>query len=189
MPTLETTDLEIVREYFNRTQQRIAEVTNGLSEAQWRFKPAPDRWSIAENLEHMVTIEARVLGPIREQLAVAPPPPPEQDFRFVDALLIEKVPDRTERVNPPGLPQPTGTWTIEYALSQVRRNYERLSDFVESTPDLREHAVESAPLKHLTKGELQVMDAYQWALLVTLHDERHVRQILEVKDDPNYPQS
>jgi hypothetical protein len=33
------------------------------------------------------------------------------------------------------------------------------------------------------------MDGYQWALAPAGHDERHVRQILEVQADRNYPQS
>jgi len=34
------------------------EATSGLSEAQWNFKPAPDRWSIAECAEHIGVTEA-----------------------------------------------------------------------------------------------------------------------------------
>ena len=71
MITLESTELEQTFQYFDQTRNRVIEATSGLSDAQWRFKPAPDRWSIAENLEHMVMVQERVLGPIREKLAQA----------------------------------------------------------------------------------------------------------------------
>ena len=67
------------------------------------------------------------------------------------------------------------------------RNYERLAGFVESTSDLRQHVLESPPLRFVTNGEFETMDGYQWALTVAAHDQRHVGQILEVQADPNYP--
>jgi len=52
-------------------------------------------------------------------------------------------------------------------------------DFLKKTPDLREHAVDSPLGKKL--------DAYEWILFVSAHSERHTKQILEVKADPNFP--
>jgi hypothetical protein len=31
------------------------------------------------------------------------------------------------------------------------------------------------------------MDGYQWVLATAAHTERHTKQILEVKSDPNFP--
>jgi hypothetical protein len=106
---------------------------------------------------------------------------------MLDALVLEKVPDRSNKVKGPEAVEPAGTWDPETALSRHSRNYERLIAFVESNSDLREHVLESPPLKIITKGEHQTMDGYQWALTLAAHDERHVRQILEVKADPRYP--
>ena len=33
----------------------------------------------------------------------------------------------------------------------------------------------------------QPLDAYEWLLFVAAHSERHTKQILEVKADPNFP--
>jgi hypothetical protein len=33
------------------------------------------------------------------------------------------------------------------------------------------------------------MDAYEFVLLIAAHSERHTKQILEVKADPNYPKN
>jgi hypothetical protein len=32
-------------------------------------------------------------------------------------------------------------------------------------------------------------DAYEWVLFIAAHSERHLKQILEVKADLNYPKS
>jgi hypothetical protein len=31
------------------------------------------------------------------------------------------------------------------------------------------------------------LDAYEWILFISAHSERHTKQILEVKADPNFP--
>ncbi len=31
------------------------------------------------------------------------------------------------------------------------------------------------------------LDAYEWVLFIAAHSERHTKQILEVKADPNFP--
>lgn len=187
MTTLEATDLEQARQYFTKTRNRVVEVTAGLSDSQYRFKPAPDRWSIAEILEHMVIVQERVLGRIREQLAQAPAPPPGCDPQHLDAIVREKIPDRSIKATAPEFLNPTGVWTLSDALGRLFRNHERLIEFIETTPDLRDHVLDAPPLRVVTNGAYTTMDGYQWALTAAAHDERHVRQVLEVKADPGYP--
>jgi|HubBroStandDraft_6_1064221.scaffolds.fasta_scaffold679489_2 hypothetical protein len=187
MTTLESTELEQAFQYFDQTRNRVIEVTSGLSDAQWRFKPAPDRWSIAENLEHMVMVQERVLGPVREKLAQAPPPEPGRDNGRIERFIFERFTDRSARAKSPESFEPTGQMLPRVALDRLLRNYDRLAEFVETSPDLREHVLESPPLKFITNGALDTMDGYQWAITVAAHDRRHIGQILELQTDPNYP--
>jgi hypothetical protein len=60
-------------------------------------------------------------------------------------------------------------------------------DNLESTPGLRQHVVESRPLKAISQGAYTLMDGYEWALAAGAHTERHTRQILEVRADANFP--
>ena len=182
-------DLGEARKYFDETQKRVVDATTGLSPAQWTFKAAPDRWSIQEILEHMVLSQERILGPVREQWAQAPPPEPGRDYRQIDAIVLEKLPDRSRKVKGPDFMEPRGEGTPAEALQRFFRNYERLAAFVESTPDLREHVLESKPLSFVTNGAHTLMDGYQWALTMAAHDQRHLFQMLEVKADPGYPRA
>lgn len=180
-------DLTQARQYFCATRNRIVEATRGLSDAQWQFKPAPDRWSIGEIVEHMVTVEERVLNRLNNELTQAPPPPADRDWQKLDAIILERIPDRSNKAKAPEIIEPTGTWTLTDALSRVFQNYERLSKFIESTSDLREHILDAPPIKFVSNGEYTTADGYQWALTGAAHDERHVRQIEEVKAHPAYP--
>ena len=187
MATLESNDIDQALQYFDRTRQRLLDLTAGLSEEQWRFKPAPDCWSIAQTLEHMVMVEERILGPVRELIAQAPPPPADFDFALIDRIIVEKIPDRSSKISAPDAIHPAGQLSPADALARVSQNYRQLAEYVASTPDLREHIIESRPLRHVTGGAHTMMDGYQWTLAVAAHDERHVRQIEEVQADAKYP--
>ncbi len=52
-------------------------------------------------------------------------------------------------------------------------------EYLKTTPDLRAHAADSPMGVKL--------DGYEWILLIAGHSERHTKQILEVKADPNFP--
>jgi uncharacterized damage-inducible protein DinB len=44
-------------QYLESTKKDVLDATKDLSPAQWNFKPAPDRWSIAECMEHIAIAE------------------------------------------------------------------------------------------------------------------------------------
>ena len=187
MTAVETTDVQQARQHFEKARGRVVEVTSGLTDAQWKFKPGPDRWSIGEILEHMVIVRERVLGIRLANIAEAPAAPADRDYRLIDRIAIEKIPDRSNRVKAPDFIQPTGQMDPQEALQRLFENCDRLTEFVRSTPGLREHVMEAPPLKIVTNGAYDSMDGYQWALTLASHDLRHVEQILEVKADPGYP--
>ena len=39
-------ETEHALQYLESTKRDVLDATKGLSEAQWNFKPAPDRWSL-----------------------------------------------------------------------------------------------------------------------------------------------
>ncbi len=47
----------------------------GLSEKQWRFKPGPDRWSVAEVSEHIAISESMLFGMIQSKIMTSPADP------------------------------------------------------------------------------------------------------------------
>lgn len=187
MTTMVATDLEQARQYFAFTRSRLLEATAGLTDEQARFKPAPERWSIAEILEHLAIAHDRVLTRLLEQLPQAPAPEPGRDSQAIDALVLEKIPDRSVKANAPEFAHPKGLVTPAEALDRIFRSRERLTALLESSPGLREHVMDSPPLRITTNGAHGTADGYQWALTAAAHDERHVRQMLEVKADPKYP--
>jgi len=185
-PKVTTSDLDRARAYLQQTQEMVVGATKGLSAAQWNFKPAADRWSIAQILEHIVLAQQLILGPIREQLARSSAPA-ERDYKRIDEFVIAAMPDRAMKFQAPEIIQPTGRWAPAESMARFLKNCEELKRYLETTPDLRSHVVDAPALKALSKGVYQSMDGYQAILLAGGHTERHVKQILEVRAAANFP--
>src|SRR6266436_2400961 len=54
-------------QYLETTKKNLLEATKGLSEAQWNFKAAPDRWAVAQVMEHIVAAEDFIRGMVKEK--------------------------------------------------------------------------------------------------------------------------
>ncbi|MGA2357057.1 MAG: DinB family protein [Terriglobales bacterium] len=154
----------------------------GLSEKQWRFKPAPDRWSVAEVSEHIAVSESTIFGFVETKIMTAPADPSKRaEVAGKDEIILTKVPDRSHKVQAPEILKPTNRWATEADVIKAFEDSRKVTmDYVRTTnDDLRDHF---GP--HPVLGPL---DAYQWILLISAHSERHTKQIEEVKADPNFP--
>src|SRR6266853_1929755 len=79
-------------------------VVTGLTDEQARTKPAPDRWSVLECLEHVSFVERRFLGMVKGSEAG---PAAERDAAK-EAAIEERVLDRINRRTAPEAVRPTG---------------------------------------------------------------------------------
>jgi hypothetical protein len=168
-------------QYLEKTKQGVIEATRGLSDAQWNFKAGPDRWSIAQCMEHIAAAEDFIRGIVVEKVMVAPAVP-GRDLKKTDDAVVAMVPDRSQKAQAPEPLVPTNRFgSPDGSLKHFLESREKTEDFLKTTPGLRDHAVDS-PMG--TK-----LDGYQFILLIAAHSERHTKQILEVKADPNYPKN
>ncbi len=93
-------------QYLESTKKGVEEATKGLSAAQWNFKPAPDRWSIAEVMEHIAATEDTLRGMVTEQVLKAPPAP-DRDVKQIDEMVMTRIPDRSHKAQAPDALRPT----------------------------------------------------------------------------------
>jgi hypothetical protein len=175
-------DQKFLLEYMQQTRADFEKSIQGLSEAQWNYKPAPDRWSVAEVSEHITKAEAMLGGMTANAVMEGKPATEEQKAKTkgMEEKILAAIPDRTNKAQAPDALKPNGKWKTQVELMQafaearanneqfIKANYARLRD-----------AVAPSPI-----GE---MDAYQWMLFTAAHTKRHTAQILEVKADPGFP--
>lgn len=164
------------------SRKRLLNLVDGLTAEQWAFRPAEDRWSICDCVEHVTLVEHRLFGLIGKRLEGPPENGSEKRPNHPqDDAVANAVPDRSVRRQAPEPARPTGRWSdTNELLAEFEKARERTVRFAEATDaDLRNYY---AP--HQAFGDL---DCYQWLIVMSLHGERHARQIEEIKADPAYP--
>ena len=166
-------------QYLETTKKGVLEATKGLSEAQWNFKPAPDRWSVAQVMEHIAAAEDFIRGMLKEKIMMAPAGEAGRDVKKTDEGVLAMVPDRTNKIQAPEPLVPTNRFgSPEASIKHFVESRATTEDFLKSTTGLRDHVADSPMGK---------LDGYEFVLLIAAHSERHTKQINEVKADPNFP--
>src|SRR6266436_249278 len=86
---------------YLETTKNVVEATKGLSEAQWNFKAGPDRWSVAQVVEHIAASEDFIRGMLVEKVMTAPAGEAGRDMKKTDEGVLAMVPDRTHKAQAP----------------------------------------------------------------------------------------
>ncbi|MGH9631765.1 MAG: DinB family protein [Bryobacteraceae bacterium] len=171
-------DRDIAMSYMHATRKQVLDTLAGLSEEQLKYKPAPDRWSIAEVAEHLIASEGMIADFAKTGLKQSAPDPGAD--KVDDKALIERMTDRSTKAQAPKEMQPTGRWKsreeLERAFKKTRD--ENIAFLRDTQEDLRGHYV---------KGPAGMIDVYQGFLFIGAHTERHLKQMAEVKQSPGFP--
>lgn len=181
-PTISKAERDKAITELEGSQKAFLDATRGLSEAQWNFKSAPERWSVAECAEHIGVTEDMVFKMVTEQALKGPAEPQKRELvKMQDDQILTMALDRSQKFKAPESIQPTRRWATPADITRnVLQNRAITLAFVNTTDqDLRNHFMDHPVLKTL--------DTYQWMILISAHMRRHTAQILEVKADPNFP--
>ena len=176
-------DKEHALQYMESTKRGVLEATKGLSEAQWNFRPAPDRWSLADLIEHLAAAEDMLRGVTQEQVMKSPAVPARsaEDTRRTDDIVLTMVPDRSHKAQAPEPLKPTNRFgSPQEAQKHFVESRTATEEYLKSAPGLR---------AHLGDSPLGKLDGYEFLLFTAAHSERHTKQMLEVKADRNFPKN
>jgi len=155
---------------------------DGLTQAQWTFKPSPSAWSVQECAEHIVLAESYIFGGAQQILKTPAVERPDKSNATVDHVLVERVQDRTQKATAPEPLIPGRKFaTPADAAKAFTEARDKTIGYVKSTQDdLR---------THVGPGPAGPMDAYQFLLLLSSHSARHTAQIKEVEGNADYPKN
>jgi DinB family protein len=176
-------DKDRARQYLESTKKGVLDATRGLSDAQWNFKSAPDRWSLAELIEHLAAAEDMLRGVTQEQIMKSPAVPVRsaEEIKKGDEIVLTMVPDRSHKVQAPEPLKPTNRFGSPLeAQKHFVESRAATEEYLKNTPGLR---------AHLGDSPLGKLDGYEFLLFTGAHSERHTKQMLEVKADPSFPKN
>ncbi|MGH9763949.1 MAG: DinB family protein [Blastocatellia bacterium] len=181
-PHMSPEERAIVVKLLVDSRKEFLDSIRDLTDAEWNFRPGPFRWTIGEISEHIVLAEGRLFQAVTKAVQTPPDPDWEARTKGKTDLLTQVMPNRTGRAQAPWEIQPKG----KLSKAEVIRRYNEVRDqtlqFAEHTPvALKEHTLEH-PFP-----QFKTLNAYQWLIYIPLHNQRHDKQIAEVKASSGYP--
>jgi hypothetical protein len=169
------------------SEAQLLDLVRNLSVAQLTFRESPSRWSIAENIQHLILFERFILGAINHALASSPQPKKSSQAAGKLPLVMSLGQPRSratpltarELVRPAADPANSDLSDLLAELRRARAETVRLCEC--TSADLHAHF-----FPHITFGDL---DCYQWLLVIGQHTLRHCLQIQQVGRDTKFPES
>lgn len=174
---------ETAAKFLADTEQGVLDAVKDLSDAQLKFKPAPDKWGVEECLKHIAATEIGLWQLTEGNLKQAANPEKRADIKMSDEEVMKNIENRTNKVKTftPFEPQNTSFISAEEAIISFKENRAKLIDYIKNTDaDLR---------NHIAVLPIASFDCYQMILFIGAHSNRHMQQINEVKANPNFPKN
>lgn len=148
---------------------------DAVPRARHGHRPAPDRWSARDVVEHIVLLEGSltgaILGAIAEARASGAPVRRSRKSSFDPALLY----DRSYRLVADPATEPRGLETLPELWRELDRIQRRLRAVVARADGL---PLDDVVHTHHSYGTLSV---HGWLAVIAAHEARHAAQIREVR--------
>lgn len=170
-------------DFLKEVRQGVLDATKGLSEAQLKFKPAADKWSVEDCVKHIAQSQQMLWDGVAAGLKNPATPEKRADVKWSDADVIKNIESRANKVktSPPMEPLNTPFKSLSEAWDAYNKSTDKLIEFVNATnDDLR---------NHVNPMGFASFDSYQMILFIGAHAQRHTQQMNEVKADPNFPKN
>ncbi|MEO5820426.1 MAG: DinB family protein [Vicinamibacteraceae bacterium] len=173
-------DRDKLVDHLKKTEAAFLKSIDGVSDAQWKWKSAPERWSVAETAEHITKAEDMLRGMVEGMMKAPAAPDLLAKTKGKDEVILTVIPDRSKKAQAPEPLVPKGTFATKAALVEAfKAARAKTLAIAGGTSDLRAYGMAGLPV-----GEV---DAYQGVLFLSAHTERHTKQIEEVKATAGYP--
>jgi uncharacterized damage-inducible protein DinB len=167
-----------IYEHIDDTRERLSRTVESMSAEQQGFRPSPEKWSVAEIVEHLSIVEGRVVKLIGTLLdkAESGGHARSADAPFAPVSIAEQVEQtRAQKLDAPEQIRPTGA-SLDASLSSLRATRDALRAL---RP--RVERVDGAGIRfpHPAWGTINL---YQWLAFVGAHEHRHLAQIEALKE-------
>jgi hypothetical protein len=164
------------------SQQEFNASIANVTDAQWKWKPAPERWSVGETSEHIMLAEGLLWDKMQE--ALHNPPSPDWDTKTAGKteLLLKVMAPRVGKAQAPEDIVPSGKLTKDETMARFAVARARTLKFAEESKISLKEYVAPHPF-----AVFNPLNAYQWILYIPLHNQRHIKQIEEVKATVGFP--
>jgi len=170
---------EELLQHLDKQHERLRRAVEDVPRDRRETKPQPERWSVAEVLEHLSIVETRIGRVFTAKLteARAAGLGRERDASpVVGTIDMDRVLDRTRRITAAEAALPSGKLDADAAWAELERARDALCSSVRDADGL---ALGDVVHPHPVLGPINL---YQWIAFVGGHEARHAAQVMELRD-------
>jgi len=176
-------DKKFLLDYYKETFDKLEKDVSGLSNEQLHYKPAPDKWSVSQCLEHIILTEKMLTGYVKQTMGQPANPERRSELKMTDDDIMKAITDRSFKAQAPKeiAPKAEGKYTDPaVAIKELQDQRREIIAYIEglSLEDMR---------NHVTDSPFGPVDGYHSLLYIPGHTARHTLQIEEIMSDQNFP--
>ena len=156
----------------------LCAAVDGILPALRDTRVVPDRWSVAEVLEHLTRVEEQLTRLLAAKLSEAQMTgklePERETGPITDTIDRARILDRTKRITAGERVIPRGELSSASALEALEKTRANLRDLVVAYDGM---AIGAVTHPHPVLG---IINGYQWLDFIGMHEARHTAQIREI---------
>lgn len=153
----------------DEARAKLLETVSGLTDQELNEKPADDKWSIKQILEHLYVMESVIIKTIQSELQTG-------NYKKASDKPIERTIERSIKIKAPDFAQPSDDFkTLEELTSKLSATHDLLKMISETVPP---ENLDEKSYPHPVFGNMSLK---QWIPFIGYHELRHIEQIEEVK--------
>lgn len=164
-------ELQEIKQHLNETRNELLGILNGLRGDQLNKREDPDSWSISQVCQHLVKTEELYVVAIKKGLK-------SKEDSFLENKSLEFLLDRSKKLEAPEIAKPTDD-KLEYheIIEKLKNSREKLNEILNSVED-----PSILSRRHFVHPVFKEMLLIEWVRSLYLHEQRHIKQIHEIKD-------
>ena len=161
----------------------------GISPEQLNWKPSPEKWSIAQCLDHLIVSDSSYFPELEKITAGTYRMKFWEKYSPFTGIMGQIMKDRLQeqpkiKMKAPEKIQPSSSEIDTGIIERYHKNLDRFLEFISNcrTIDLDKTIITSPNASVVTYS---LRDAMQFLIQ---HEHRHINQAIRVKADANFPQ-
>jgi hypothetical protein len=171
--------IQDVLEYLDAQRSNLRAAVDQVPPDRREQRPGGERWSVAEILEHLATVESRVTKLVATQVAAARElglGAETETSPIVPTVDTAKLLDRSQTILASDAVLPTEGLDVSAAWARLEEFRKALREEVLAADGL---ALGEIQVSHRVLGPVNL---YQMIVVIGAHEARHVEQIREIGD-------
>ncbi|WP_409342351.1 DinB family protein [Paenibacillus sp. MBLB4367] len=164
-------ELQEINQKLKETRDELLAILNGLSRDQLDKQKDSYSWSISQVCQHLIKTEELYVVAIRKGLK-------NKEDSFLEKKPLEFLLDRSKKLVAPDIAKPTdGILEYQEIIEKLNNSREKLYELLNTVED---PSVLSR--RHFVHPVFKEMLLIEWVASLYLHEQRHIKQIIEIKD-------